>query len=376
MARQTSHLAGGIGGGRIDVKRQSRLQAGFEGNIKGMRVGLDGFLCGGAVRPMATAAFFGGIGRGRPRSGPGGVIGRVNEMTGAARTGLGRSLPQNIGDCRSHDRQIVFGVAHIDLGRMTFLTKRRYGGAEKLGAHQRRTVHGWPMGVMACQTGYVPGGHRAPDGVEQGKRDGFGRGWGRLRRRPGDADRVAATKQVGFDRDTHGAMTTQAKAGDDVTAARQRAGVLMGQMAGGAGTGVGNGFASEIFGVGKFLSQIMFVLNHALFIRVAVEAEGRLVIEFSHQEVLFDFVPMDFMARQARQGAILGQPSAIGNQCGGDGGIRWRDIDNVEEVAGAVRVDGVHIAMAREAESGITDGLFQEVFLLVAMNNMAGFAGD
>lgn len=97
MTSNTGHLARGIGLGRLEVKGQSGLKARLlERNINGVRVGLDIFLGGEAVRSMATAAFVGGIGGRRTWPGPGGVVGRVHEMAGAARTRIERNLPQDI----------------------------------------------------------------------------------------------------------------------------------------------------------------------------------------------------------------------------------------------------------------------------------------
>lgn len=76
----------------------------------------------------------------------------------------------------------MFGVENVDLVSMTFLTKEGNGLAKELGAKQRRTLPGRQVGIVASQTGDVSAGRGAPPGVEQGQRDGFGNGGGRLSR--------------------------------------------------------------------------------------------------------------------------------------------------------------------------------------------------
>ncbi len=128
--------------------------------------------------------------------------------------------------------------------------------------------------------------------------------------------------------------------------------------------------------MGKLLSQVVPSLNDRPFIGVAVEAEAGLVIRFGHEQVLFDFVLVDLVTGEAGYSAIFSQASPVGNERSGKDGAGGRNVDHMEEIPGAVRVEGTLIRMARQTESRIADRLFEEVFLLVRMSGMAGFTGD
>lgn len=238
-----------------------------------MGVRPDGFLLGGTARLMATAAFLRGIGGVRPRSGPGGVVGRMDEMTGAARAGFRRGLAQEVANLGRGRAQIVFGVENIDLVSVAFLAEQGNRLAEERGAHRWRTIWLRLVDVMASQTGDISVGSTGPVDVEQGKRHGGytanirPRSWQRY------ADRVTASEQIGIGGNSCCSVAGQAHARDRVAFACRRLSVLVRQMAGGARSGFGNRFAGQILGSGKRMGQVVFVLSQTPLVRMAVKAE-------------------------------------------------------------------------------------------------------